>query len=514
MIDRIGAWVSALSIEDIPARVIEKIRLQIATSISAAASSPWHEPALKVAKTLSPGDALVFATRQRLRPEDAAFANTAFAMSLDFDDYMLSGHTGHSAVIVPLAFADSLDQVVTAAAAANEIMGRLSTMCFIGPLNGQMSSYIHNIGAAISCGKVMGLEAEEMSAAIALSLYQPNYCLAPGFWNEDSKTLTAAFPQRQGVMAARLAQAGLDGARDLLDEDLGFFSIFSFTRFPGLMDGLGKIWFSDTLCYKRYPGTSYISAPVEAVLRCSGGRCFRADEIDSVRVETTLLSATVDRLGARALQRSPLDANAVNFSVRLSVAAALRFGDLIPEILRPEQLAEEENELRAIAEKITVVHDWSQSIRLINSSPVGMRMIAHLRLSEILRVMGHVRTMNRASGEKGGGKSCFSQGWSALLPLLGRMLKARFEPVSALDFDPTCFRMLQSARTVFRTLEGQMEESVEIPQGACGRDMEEAISLVRWRCELAFGDKGERLLEVVLQDGQTVEDLYAVLEQD
>jgi len=38
----------------------------------------------------SRGEALVFATLDRLAPADAAFVNSAFAMALDFDDYLLS----------------------------------------------------------------------------------------------------------------------------------------------------------------------------------------------------------------------------------------------------------------------------------------------------------------------------------------------------------------------------------------------------------------------------------------
>ncbi len=68
-----------------------------------------------------------------------------------------------------------------AAAVANELEGRLSTACLLGPLNGQMSSYIHNAGAALAVGKVRGLDAGQLADAVALALYQPNTCLAAGF---------------------------------------------------------------------------------------------------------------------------------------------------------------------------------------------------------------------------------------------------------------------------------------------------------------------------------------------
>ena len=118
--------------------------------------------------------------------------------------------------------------------------------------------------------RARGLSGKELAHAVAIALYQPNYCLAAGFWEEGAKTLTASLPVDQGIRAVDLARAGLSGPLDLLEHPLGFFSTFSFGHFEGLFDGLGERWFSDTLCFKRFPGTSYVSAPVEGALNRFG----------------------------------------------------------------------------------------------------------------------------------------------------------------------------------------------------------------------------------------------------
>jgi len=434
-------------------------------------------------------------------------------MALDFDDYMLTGHTSHSAVQVPLAFARGLDDVVVAATAANEVMGRLSSAGLLGPLNGQMSSYIHNAGAAVALARVLRLDARATTAALALALAQPNYCLAAGFFHEGAKTLTAATPLSQGVRAAWLAAEGVTGPPDLLEHPLGFFGTFSFGRFPGLFDGLGQVWFSDTLCYKRFPGTSYISAPVEGALRSSGGVPLTPDDVESVRVETTILSATTDRLGAAGLSRTPLDAHAVNFSVRLSVAAALRFGDLAPEHLRPEVLAHETPALRALAGKVRVVHDWDQTLRMLTASPLGPRLLARLGPVGAARLVAHARRLHRATREHGSAGGQRAPAVGELLAFLGRVAAGRLRPVSALDLDPQGFRMRQSARTTVVTPAWRRSAWVEIPLGACGRGLEEARAVVNRRLEAVFGARAAALVAALETPGGETAAIAAALDQ-
>jgi len=506
-----GEWAAGLRLGDIPSATQLRLRWQIASVLSAAATAPWHEPSRTVLKARrGRGRSLVFATRDRRSRLDAAFANASFAMALDFDDYLLSGHTGHSAVLVPLAYARTVGDVLLASAVANEFMGRLSTACLLGPVNGQMSSYIHNAGAAAALAKVMGLPADRIATAVALALYQPNLCLTPGFWNEGSKTVTAAQPMEQGIRAAQLAAAGLSGPLDLLEHPLGFPAFFSFTSFPGLYDGWGATWFSDTLCYKRYPGTSYVSAAVEGALRCSGQQPVDPGDIDEVRVETTLLSSTLDSLGAAAIARVPLDANAVNFSLKLSVAAALCHGDLTPDHMRPDRLRVAEDGIRRMADKITVTHDWGLTARMMAESPVGVRMLASMSPAGLVKSAYHGRRMNRVSGARGRNPGR-ARGLVRQLPeLVGAVSKRRSAGVSALDLDTTNFRMLQSARTAVHS-HGAVERAVvDVPVGACGRDVQETAELVRWRCRLAFGARGDALLDVVDEPDATVEDLEAV----
>jgi len=245
---------------------------------------------------------------------------------------------------------------------------------------------------------------------------------------------------------------------------------------------------------------------VEGALQATHGRPHSPDEIESVRVRTTVLSATLDAMGAAAIDRSPLDANAVNFSVRLSVAAALVFGDLTPAQLHPDRLIEAEAAIRALASKVRVEHDWAQTLRMFGSSPLGLQMLMGLRSGEVVRLVLHARRLNRSSGRVGRNPGRLRGLPGAAVELFPALMRARrVEHISSLGFDPLSFRMLQSAHTEVTTRSDSSSAVVNIPQGACGRDG--ARDLVRWRCEHVFGDRASGFWRTLFDERATIAEL-------
>ena len=83
-------------------------------------------------------------------------------MSLDYDDYMLVSHMGYSSVLTTLAFLETyggtIEDLIRITTIVDELTGRLCLSCFFGPLNGQMLSYIHNLGAAVAVGLALKFE--------------------------------------------------------------------------------------------------------------------------------------------------------------------------------------------------------------------------------------------------------------------------------------------------------------------------------------------------------------------
>lgn len=405
-IEELAGWVAGLGVGDVPPPVLELCRVQrrsvlggVAASYSDAATrrvlsaverwaAPGPAPLIGSAKAANSSKA--GGTPDMVRVEDSLYAVCTASIALDFDDYMCFGHTGHSAVLVPLLLAaetgSSAEEQLVAQVAANEIEARLGGACLIGPQNGQLWSFIHSAGAAVAAGKLLGLGSEPMAHALALALYQPARATAPGFFMPDSKVLTAAEPALAGLRAARLAAEGVTGPLDALDHPQGFFSAFAAVALPGMLEGLGEGWATSTLCVKPYPGCAYIDTAIDALGMLGWPR---VEEVASVEVEASILTYAMDsmsapyatasdssggsrgRAGSRAsdaLRASGVPTPVVvTFSIPWSVSVALVAGELTPAQVSDSWLHEHAADLREGTAKTRLRHDGRMSRRATES---------------------------------------------------------------------------------------------------------------------------------------------------
>src|SRR2546423_8738416 len=228
------------------------------------------------ARAAGTGDARPFAAVAPDGPLGDVFANAAASIAHDWDDYLYMGHTGHSSVWAARAFApDDGERALVAQVAANEVAGRLGAALLIGPHNGQFWASIHCASGAVAAGVGLGLDGERIAHALAIALYQPPYGLWPGFMGPRTKLLTAAEPAVQGARAAMLAAEGVDGPLGIVEDRRGLLRHLAFTGRPAMLGELGRVWLTDTLAFKPYPGCAYLQPAVDAILRSE----LRAQEI-------------------------------------------------------------------------------------------------------------------------------------------------------------------------------------------------------------------------------------------
>jgi hypothetical protein len=91
----------------------------------------------------------------------------------------------------------------------------------------------------------------------------------------------------------------------------------------------------------------------------------------------------MERLGAG----EPLTGVRVNFSVALSCAAALLGGRLTHEELAPDWLAERDDDLRELATRVFLEHDWSLTAKTISAAGGSAADLPLRRLPAIRRRM-------------------------------------------------------------------------------------------------------------------------------
>ncbi|HEY3351956.1 MAG TPA: MmgE/PrpD family protein, partial [Polyangia bacterium] len=380
-LERMAAFAAGLRLPDIPARVREKARWQLA-SVLGASFGGLHDPGARAVlayarATGGGGAARVLAGGFRTARAAAVLANAAVSCTFDYDEILLLGHPGHSAVTVPLVLGEELGatygDVLAAQVAADEVMGRLGLATVLGPQNGQLLPFLHCAGAAVAAGRLLGLDATRMAHALAVALAQPPAPLWPSFLGGfDVKVLTAAHGAAMGVTAAGLAQGGFTGALDLLDHPRGFFHRFAFVPFPRALGGLGRAWLTDTLQVKLHAACWYYQALLDAAiaaraeLAAARGRPLAAADVTRVLTRVGFLAIAVDA-AERDRPRDRLTANEVNFSIPAAVALALLGGRLVPADLDPAALAAREADVRALAARTAVVHDRHHTRRLLET---------------------------------------------------------------------------------------------------------------------------------------------------
>jgi 2-methylcitrate dehydratase PrpD len=506
---RLGAWAAAQSADRQPALVRRAARYQLLDMVAATQAAARSPEVTAVVDAVSGfaggGRSTVLAGGHTLPPGEAALANAVCSMAQDFDDIVWMGHTCHSAVFAALAVAEhearSGAELVTAIVVANEIAGRIGASTILGPLNGQMWTFIHLVGAAAAAAKLLGLDGERTTHALAIALAQPNFALQPGFLAPTSKLLAAATPTQAGLQAAYFARAGMTGAPDLLEDSRGFWRRFAFLPLPTMLDGLGEFWALSTLTMKTFPGCHYFQTACTALeqIRARSGPLALAD-VRRVRVDTTKLGAEATRF---AHEYAPL-ADAVtavnaNFDLATTVAIWLHAGRLTADELRPAWLAEHSAAILAWRERVEVHHDPALTAAVLASAraiPGGRSALARVRLRDLPTLARRYREEYRST--------LFSadelRRW---LGVAARRLvrRGRLPPPATPDGAvPLPF----PSRVIIERVDGGVEEArVDLPVGSLAAAGVERELQAKLRNAGGWGDAEARAL---LDSGLTIEE--------
>jgi 2-methylcitrate dehydratase PrpD len=464
-VEAIATWAAGLTVGDVPPDILDLCRAQRRSVLGAMAASTRDEAARRVGAAVAAwapdGPAPLLGTTRSVSVEDAAYQAAVLSIALDFDDYVWFGHTGHSAVLVPMLLAaetgaTGAEQLV-AQLVASEVEARLGGACLVGPQNGQLWSFIHTAGAALAAGRLLGLDEARLAHALALSLYQPPRATIPGFMAPDSKLLTAAEPMVTGLRAARLAAEGVTGPLDALDHRRGFFEAFADAPLRGLLGGLGHGWAMSTLSVKAYPGCAYVDTMADALSDMGPPS---ADDVAWVSVEASLPTCQMDALSSEYASGGPTPVT-VTFSVPWTAAVLIVGGRLTPEELQQSWLDEHAGELAAVAGTVSLQHDWNLTKPVMEQFgrvvPSG-RLLADAGAARLVGALGAQRRhLNAVRGTKGLG---------GFLPALrSTNRRGRY-------WDPdelASFRNVFPAKVEVRLRDGRtLEARVDTPRGAAG----------------------------------------------
>ena len=362
-------WASSLTWAAVPARTRAAARSQLVSNLAA----------VRATLRLPAGRGLVaaFGPPAQADPNRAAQVLAGLATAIDFDEVAYSGHVSAGAVNVALAEArhGHLDgeALLTAVVAANECAARITAATILSPFfRGQTNTHTHSASAAVARLHARRVPAAEWPAALGLALGILTVPLHGGIVASDLKSLSAAASVRLALDACDAAAAGLAGSESVIEEPEGLLAHLSVVPVAETVTlGLGTRWHTDTLTYKRFPGSAYLHAAFDCAERLHAAR----GRVDAARVRRivvrgSLLTWQLERKVAPFLVGPGTSAAAATLSVGYGVATLLLTGGFGPADLAPAALADEER--WALAAKVTVEHDWGISVRMAQAtSPLG-----------------------------------------------------------------------------------------------------------------------------------------------
>ena len=377
---RAAEWIVALDPSAIPPATAERVRLQLASVVASVLDGLRLPDVAAAREAWLPGGAAKKRGGRRSTDFSALDALAPWlamsSIALDHDDFLLFGHTGHSAINVALAAAlerdASLGDALAAATAANEIAGRLGGYALVGPHNGQMWTHIHLAGAVAAAARMARDEVGVVERALGLAFAAPPFLVPPAFFGGSSKLLAAAVPVRQGLQALHLARAtSLAAPAAVFGAEEGLGRHFAHAPLEGFFEAWGEVWLSDTLAVKRVPGCAYVSSAAEAAaiiarqFREAKGRPLVPGDVERLDLSGTALTAGMEEM-ARPHRGGPLSAVEINFSAPLTVALALLDGTLEPRSLGAERLRRDEPDIRQVAGRVAVRHDLGRTMRFVD----------------------------------------------------------------------------------------------------------------------------------------------------
>jgi 2-methylcitrate dehydratase PrpD len=326
----LGQFVSALALTSVPAEAQAVAKTGFTDCFGVMIAGAREPVVAMVDREMAGADGAALASLipslARRNVEDAALVNGVAAHVLDYDDVTLDGHP--SAVLVPAilaqgeALGSSGSEMLTAYAAGYEVWAELLTR-EPAPLHQKgwhPTAVRGTLAAAAACAKLRRLGAQDTSTALAIAASMAGGLVAN--FGTHTKCFQVGRAAQSGVIAARLAQAGMTASLDALEHRSGFLAAFSPGGRPDLTRSLAadkKEWHlaRQGLNVKRYPICYATHRAIDAAVDLATRHDLKPVDVDRVRVSTGAMQMLMLR------NERPQTALEAKFSMQFAMASSL-----------------------------------------------------------------------------------------------------------------------------------------------------------------------------------------------
>ena len=236
---QLGHFASGLNYSSLPPEVIDKVKACLLHALVVGMAGSTTSDGKKVIAFMKEEEgydrgATIIVDGSRATRMGAAFANSKLMRIIHgWDSYRMLTHPGLTIIPAALATAElessSGKDFLTAMVAGYEMAARLARG-FIPSVqaHGFRSSAVFGVfGAAIATGKLLGLNENQMTSALALAASSASGLLEGARLRTQDWQFQEPIAARNGILAALLAREGTSGAESALEGETGFYYAFT-----------------------------------------------------------------------------------------------------------------------------------------------------------------------------------------------------------------------------------------------------------------------------------------------
>ncbi len=390
---RLADWVYALKYEDIPPHVIEAAKRILLDSMACCLGGYFSHDAKVVRKVIdglggTPESTILGSTR-KTNSYNAALMNAIQTRSMDYNDIYWKEDPSHPSDIIPAAFAlgeregRSGKDLLMAIVIGHEIEMRMCEFAHPGIRErGWHHATLTAFVSPLSAGKMLGLNAEQLMHAIAISgcrSFTPG-AIAAGKLSMMKNTADP-MSTHAGVISALLAKEGYTGTIEIFEGKEGLYKVLGGNfETEVLFNGLGTDWRVPDIAFKAFPTEYLTQSPVTAALKLIKEKNVTWDQIEEVTVYT--IHRAVDIL-ADPSKYHPKEKETADHSMPYCVGAAIMDRMVTPLQFLPERIADPK--LIDFIQKIKVLADDELEARFPKVQPsrveLKMKNGEHLTMS-------------------------------------------------------------------------------------------------------------------------------------
>lgn len=329
----LAAYAAGLSFDDLPANVVELAKACLTDAVACAiygSTKPWSRIVADYVEGMGASGPcfLPGALERPLPPAQAALCLGAFAHAFELDNLRKPGagvHPGATVALPAMMVAQAVGangrELIAAIVAGCEVMFRIGKASLHTPesIGFHAPGITGPFGAAAAAGRLLGLDAQQMTYAFGLCASMSGGILKFARSSQGGmvKRLHLGRAAEAGVTAAMLAAKGFEAPAEALEGPFGVLDVFCEKSDGALLTkGLGEAFEIETLCFKRYACHVTAQAPIQLLRQFMAEHGFRGEDIAALSL------AVSDKVRSHHAEKRPTDLMLAQYSVPFSVAVA------------------------------------------------------------------------------------------------------------------------------------------------------------------------------------------------